>query len=354
MKFKDFFLEANLSDKRDTTIDIVRGVAIFIMIAANMAPVLANQPSYWVRALYSCAAPIFITLSGVMIARSILKSSPNGFIYFLERGFFLIAVGALVDMVAYHYVPFLNVDVLYLFGISAPILFLIAKSSTPVVAGIAVLIFATTFTLQNIFGYNENLALVHLGQHFQIDPIVVMKHWIIDGWFPVFPWLGYGATGILFGRIRWDCNSGFRRFDRPILFLSALSVFFIGITVMNFFPGEQYVRVGYQELFYPVTPGFLLWSLAMIFCLIGVVDATGRLTLWRIVQPLGEASLFVYLAHSIIIGKIYAPFFSPMNNQSHLMFFLALYSAMFLATSWLRGVRKIYRNMPTKLRWVVG
>lgn len=344
----------NHSDKRDVAIDIVRGIAIFIMVAANMAPVLKEQPSYWIRGLYSCAAPIFIVLAGAMVGRSILKSSSHSFVYFLERGLFLLAMGAMIDVVASGYIPFLGVDVLYLLGVSMPILCLIAKCSTWLVASITASIFLATFMLQNIFGYIELPTMIYFGQKSAIVPSVIFRHWMVDGWFPLFPWMGYGTVGILLARLRWQDVLEFRRFDRPWIAVSAISIFMIGLVLMNAVPGAQYARYGYQELFYPVTPGFLLWSLAMVVGVIAVVDATVNLTLWRLVQPLGEASLFVYLSHAIIIGKVYVPFFSPMTHQRYLAFFAILFGVMFLATSWLRGVRKTYQNMPTKLRWVIG
>lgn len=345
MPFKNF---------RDVAIDIVRGIAIFVMIAANMAPLLSEQPSYLMRVIYSCAAPIFITLAGMMVARTVLASSQHGFAYFLQRGLFLLAMGGMIDMVAYRYVPFLGIDVLYLLGISMPIVFLLSKMSTKWVVLAMGMIFSMTIVMQKFLGYIEVPTLAYLGQREILDPVVIVKHWLVDGWFPLFPWLGYGVAGILLARLRWEGAEVPRRFDNPKIFLSSATLCLIGMVVMNAFPGPQYARAGYQELFYPVSAGFLIWSLAMVAGVIGFVDASVKFTVWRIIQPLGEASLFVYLGHSLFIGKVYQPFFAPMNHQQCFGYFMVLLGVMWVSSLWLRTVRKTYPNMPAKLRWVIG
>lgn len=46
---------------RDKTIDILRGLAIFTMIAANISPYVLIEPHpFWFRLYGSFAAPLFI------------------------------------------------------------------------------------------------------------------------------------------------------------------------------------------------------------------------------------------------------------------------------------------------------
>ena len=50
---------------RDKTIDILRGLAIFTMIAANISPYVLIEPHpFWFRLYGSFAAPLFILISG--------------------------------------------------------------------------------------------------------------------------------------------------------------------------------------------------------------------------------------------------------------------------------------------------
>ena len=75
---------AGIKKPRESQIDILRGVAIVTMIAANMAPYLLQKPhSIYVRLYGTFAAPLFILLSGMMVTRGhILKKYvfPNFFI----------------------------------------------------------------------------------------------------------------------------------------------------------------------------------------------------------------------------------------------------------------------------------
>jgi fucose 4-O-acetylase-like acetyltransferase len=54
------------SSKRNSNIDFARGLAILIMILANSAPYLLNisDVPFYLRFIFSAAAPIFIFLSG--------------------------------------------------------------------------------------------------------------------------------------------------------------------------------------------------------------------------------------------------------------------------------------------------
>jgi uncharacterized membrane protein len=68
---------------RDISIDITRGMAIFMMIAANMLPYLLATPvPVFVRIYATCAAPIFVTIAGMMVA---LTREKHPFKYFLDR-----------------------------------------------------------------------------------------------------------------------------------------------------------------------------------------------------------------------------------------------------------------------------
>lgn len=324
------------------------------MIAANMAPVMLNQPSYWTRLIFSCAAPIFVMLAGSMVGRSVIVSSKNGLNYFLRRGLFLLAAGAFTDIIASGYFPFLSIDVLYLLGVSMPLLFLVAQLSTFNILLLTLLIFAFTVFGQSALGYSKLPTILYLTQRFSVSSVAIFKHWLIDGWFPLLPWFGICTSGILLGRLRWEQTQTARLFNQSWILGSALAMLGAGFIFMNLYPGPQYNRIGYQELFYPVSLGFLLFAISMVFCVIALVDATRESVRWELFQPLGEASLFVYLAHSVIIGKVYLPYFSPMGTSAYVIAFLLLFLSLLGCTHWLRGVRKEYPQMPTVLKWVLG
>src|SRR5262245_51031015 len=54
---------------RDPSIDVLRGLAVFMMVAANLAASALEGPHpLWFRLYGSFAAPLFVLLSGMMVA----------------------------------------------------------------------------------------------------------------------------------------------------------------------------------------------------------------------------------------------------------------------------------------------
>src|SRR3954467_8108237 len=104
--------------KRDNTIDILRGMAIFAMIAANMAAHNLAEPHPFIFRLYgSFAAPTFILLAGMMVSyTAILKK--HYFKYYLIRGLGILLVASLIDYFLWDTIPFSTFDVLYIIGLS--------------------------------------------------------------------------------------------------------------------------------------------------------------------------------------------------------------------------------------------
>lgn len=348
-----FFFNTEISGKRDETIDIVRGLAVCVMLAANMAPSFARQTPYLLRVIFSSAAPIFVTFAGAMITRSVITNNMHGIIYFLQRGMFFLFCGALLDITA-NAIPFITVDVLSFIGVSMPVLYLIAHCRTRVIIMMTGAIFILTFVFQQVMGYSPQIIYAHIGENVFVSPVEIMKHWMVDGWFPLFPWLGYGACGVLLARLRWQSAAGFKTFNRKAVLLPAISLFIAGLAMMSMFPGPQNIRSGYQEIFYPNRPGFLTWSLSLIFCLVGLVDATRSFKMWKLFRPLGEAPFFVYIGHLLMIGVVIEDYFPSMDACTYFMNFTGLFIVFFISTAWLRKVRKSYKNMPTVLRWVIG
>lgn len=71
--------------KRDTSIDTLRGIAILTMVAADLAASVLKEPHpFWFRLYGSWAAPMFILLSGFMIAYTSEKKKYN-FRHFLAN-----------------------------------------------------------------------------------------------------------------------------------------------------------------------------------------------------------------------------------------------------------------------------
>src|SRR3989344_8074386 len=136
---------------RDNTIDILRGLAIFTMVAANMSAHSYQEPHpYWFRIYGSFAAPTFVFLAGLMVSfTTFYKTYPLS--YFLKRGVAIICIAACIDMLCWGAVPFVTYDVLYVIGLSLPIgkLFSDLNKYAQIVA--LILLFSVAPVLQHVF-----------------------------------------------------------------------------------------------------------------------------------------------------------------------------------------------------------
>ncbi len=338
---------------RDFPVDIIRGIAIFTMVAANMAASLLVEPHpLAVRFYGTFAAPIFIFLSGMMVALTSAKKS-YGLGYYIQRGSLVVLVAALVDL-AWGLVPFLSVDVLYLIGISLPLSYLYLKLGRGrwlLPAGII----GTASILQYFFTYEAQVFELGLGapfpslSEFMVD---VIRNWTFEGWFPVFPWLAVSFLGAEFYHFR-------EKYEIQLRGKSAIVVFFIGVVVWVVAPGPLYTRSGYSEMFYPPTPGFLLTAFGVIGILFYTLDRAvgsdpGRAWGAGFLRVLGEASLFFYISHigAILLLGTFGVGLQPLS------IFIGLYAGVSLvmigAGYGLRGLRIHWTGRPHLVRFFLG
>lgn len=100
-------------------IDVLRAIAVYIMLVANATPYLfPGVTNFAFRLICSCAAPIFIALSGYTFAiKPSRKKAVNGFL--------LIISALLIDILAWNIPPFQTFDVLYVIGFGQIILYYI-------------------------------------------------------------------------------------------------------------------------------------------------------------------------------------------------------------------------------------
>ncbi|HOI57198.1 hypothetical protein [Methanoculleus sp.] len=87
---------------------------------ANLTPALFLPPAPgWYRFLSSLAAPLFIGLAGMMVALS-RTGKGRSLVHIATRGGLVILVGTFLHLLVFDCVPFLDMDVLYLIGLSLP------------------------------------------------------------------------------------------------------------------------------------------------------------------------------------------------------------------------------------------
>ncbi len=314
---------------RDISIDIARGLAIFTMIMANMLPYLLMPPVPLPVRLYGTfAAPIFVTLAGMMVA---LTNKRHPFGYFLDRGAIIILIGVLIDVFLWGEYPFAGMDVLYLIGMSIPIAYLFLKANEKFRWAIIVAIFLLTPLFQNIIGYRE----IHYLDHCLNG---IAHSLFVDGYFPLFPWLGFSLLGAQLGTIRWK-NGEIKKYDNPPMAAVIIALLVIGSALWAAFPGNMYFREGYAELFYPPTIGFMVAAIGVILLTIYVFDALQ----WnRLIEPLrsmGQYSLQIYVVHLAVIALIIKPLDLQVGLPVFIFVYLLFSAVMFIFSLGLREIK---------------
>lgn len=294
--------------QRDNTIDILRGLAIFTMVAANMsADNYAAPHPFWFRIFGSFAAPTFVFLAGLMISyTSFHKAHPFG--YYLKRGIAIICIAACIDMFLWGAVPFSTYDVLYIIGLSLPIGKLFYSLNRLAQFSIIAIIFALTPLLQSKFGYIETPVEPELNLFMSngFQGAIVWKQFLVDGWFPLFPWLGVSLLGMLVGKYR--CETEIKKANASYS-ITGLIVFVAGLIAWIIINPKLMEREGYSELFYPPTLMFFMAFLGGIILLLGTIYSVRENKILKVLCVFGRSSLLMYILHTTFDVFVFQKFF---------------------------------------------
>lgn len=297
--------------ERSQAIDALRGAAIVSMFAANLAgPCLEPPHPLWLRVYGSFAAPTFVFLAGVMTS---LGSRPAPLPRLLKRSVLLLGLAVGIDLWCWGIDPFETFDVLYLLGLALPLTGLCRRLPVYAHLLLAVAILALTPWLRAALGYGPLLP-EHLAY-----PWPVWRRLLVDGWFPIFPWLGVALLGGAAGRFdllgeparRWLVPAG------ALLVCAGGAGWLIA-------PPSLVLRGGYSELFYPPTPQYLASALGAVLLMLALFEKLERR--WRLagLALLGRSSLLLYVVHVALIAFVLDEWFEGQTLPA----FLGLYGAM--------------------------
>ncbi|MFA5840096.1 MAG: heparan-alpha-glucosaminide N-acetyltransferase domain-containing protein [Candidatus Margulisiibacteriota bacterium] len=329
--------------KRDISIDILRGFAILTMVAANLsAYVLQMPPPLLFRFYGTFAAPIFILLSGGMVGLK-GKDLDRGFIYYLRRGSLILLVAGLIELIIWHEIPFMTVDVLYLIGLAMPITYLFSHLKDRLKTFIILTIFVLSPVLQSLLGYRESInVIVSLG---------AINRWLIDGWFPIFPWMGFCFLGPVILQLRQNSET---KFGNLMAFWSGLLFFCGGAALWFFYPGALLIREGYSEMFYPPTLGYIATAIGIIILLFALIDRWAGIFIFRPMQWLGEASLFFYILHLCAIKYYFSVYWAGKDFDNFTLIYLAFIFGLILIAFGLRQIKNQWINRPKIVKFFIG
>jgi uncharacterized membrane protein len=307
----------SVAQKRDVSIDVIRGIAIFIMLGANVLGYVTSCAYHplWFDVLSSFAAPLFILVSGYMIALNSVKKHTS-LSYFLLRGGMLILTAALVDGLLWHYVPFAAFDILYMMGFSVPVVFLLSKKSIRLRIGFVAAVLLITVILQNVLEYRPfPLEIVYSspGADYSDHTLFnVIKAFFYDGWFPLFPWIAFPVLGSIFAHFRQKAANNFASIKILLTggFLALAGFVWLYLAYSSALPFDRlFKRVPYGEVFYPATLPFLIGVSGICLLVFALADKTRSLIKWNPLVVFGQTSLFTYIMHTALIAYIISPRF---------------------------------------------
>jgi uncharacterized membrane protein len=288
-------------NERDTSVDILRGIAIFTMIAANMGSHSLIEPhSFSFRFYGSIAAPLFVFLAGLMVVYTLhLKSHKLG--YFLKRAAMTILVAVLIDLLIWGTLPFVTFDVLYLIGFAMPMIYFFYKLPLLVQLCIVIALFSMTPLLQNYMGYNllaVESPVTELKRFSDIFNTRSASQFLIDGWFPLFPWLGVSLLGAFIGSLKFKFER--TKYHRT-LWIAGAVLFVSGVASWIIAKPVLLIRDGYSELFYPPTLYYMSTFMGMILLLIPLAYRVKDSVVFKQLAIYGRSSMFVYILHTVLI-----------------------------------------------------
>lgn len=317
---------------RVNSIDILRGIAIFIMISANSYPYLYPYEycPKLIRLIFSSAAPIFIFLSGVSSRLAQERGKRNKLLFL--RALQILFFGVLIDIFIWSISPFYTMDVLYLISFSLLINILLHRFSDKIKLIFALIIILSILFTKEYYSFvlNEITTENNISERFFS---VRLRHLMIDGWFPIIPWAGFSILGYLVCKYRFFLTD----YSRNLLGFGLSLIFFFMLAIQFSFISPNTFRNGYTEIFYPVSFPFLLYILGIYLIITFLINI--NLKSFTVLNLMGKYALPSYIIHIVLI-KFYIPIFSQTEKNFRIhVFLMGILSMYFLVFMFLYFVR---------------
>jgi uncharacterized membrane protein len=345
--------------RRDASIDIARGLAVFLMIQANVGSVAyqslmgAGVHAYVMVASFVPA--LFITLAGALVAFTAMSRSRTLRHFLVRMVALLITAAVLIDLVAWRIVPFVGLDVLYVIAISLPIAFVFTRLSGPLRWLAVVAVFLLTPVIQRVFGYGAHVyeIPIHAAAELSTVPIrMILGQWVVDGWFPIFPWVGFALLGVNLGLIRWSkaSEASPRSFaQKRVVGIGALLVA-AGVVLWMLYDGPLYSRQGFIEKIYPPTLAYIVTASGEMLLLLALFDWNNRLRIYHPLRACSESALFIYILHHLFLRVC-----PRVDTAPGLLLLLAASLLVVFAVAYLlRFLRRRWTKRPALLRMLLG
>jgi len=345
--------------ERDITLDVLRGVAICLMVQNQVAvSVLGSSFPAWAEVyvmLGSFTPALFVMLAGMGVVQTSLHKRYVLKHYLLRAVCLTLTAALVVDVMIWRSMPFVSCEILYLIALCLPVAYLFQKLRASFRWGVIAAIVFLTPLLQQVFGYTPyptelSISGIETPSSRALNTTGIPQHWIIDGWFPVLPWLGVALLGANVGLMRWETKRA-ANFATPRTLALGMGLLAIGVSMWAVSDTPLYNRGGFREVIYPPTLAYLLTAFGQIVLLACLVDWRPGLKLYLPLIVFGEASLFMYWFHLLIADMLpYRPDLSELLGT-----ILVASLVLFLGLGYvIKMIRKRFRDRSPLVRYVLG
>jgi hypothetical protein len=250
------------------------------------------------------AAPIFISLAGFGAVYLFNKSGHYSVI--IKRGVILLLTGYLLNICAFHWFKPASWFVLHLIGFSFILFPLIDKMRS----ALLILFFFATLVIAGFLQGAVNSPLI-LSDFFMSNvrgPFDVIRIIFINGYFPVFPWIGLFALGMFSGRLILSGKAGLAGIAGIVLIVLGFTFGLLYKSGYAFATYGPYYRffVTVPYFFPPMPPAILVLSgLSILLISIFYYFNHKMINLIRPFANLGKISLTVFIVHILIFEEIF-------------------------------------------------
>jgi len=338
---------------RNRTADLLKGVAVILMVQVHLIELFAQQNIYD-SSLGSVllflggppAAPVFMTVMGFFIA-----SGNTSFSKSIQRGFKLLFGGLLLNLgLNFHLFikiynntiitspwPYLfGVDILFLAGFSIIVIAFLKKIKVLNPTSIVIII-ALIFSIIAFVPYPE----IHNNISY-ISALFYDNIWW--SYFPVIPWLVYPLTGYLFYKTipkvkNYIINKNYLLVIMVVTGMILLFTIGYGISVAANL--HQYYHHNY--LYYLFVVNFMVfWSALFHYITLFPSNFITTFTEW-----LGKSVTVFYVMQWLLIGNIGTALYKTQNFYQLAFWFIGIMILASLLTMVYIEVKKYYKRINT-------
>ena len=253
----------------------------------------------------------------------------------------IIFIAAAVDILIWRLIPFSSFDVLYIIGIAVIINYLLLKMNHWIHLMISVMVILFTPIIQMIYGYSNSPFEIMLSE----------ENLFIEGWFPIFPWLGLSLFGSFVGR--FYIKIGIKKRQKFFGYFGAL-LLLLGISIWSIAQPNLITRSGYSELFYPPTLCYIFTYCGLIFLGLTYINNINSAFLMKIFAVYGQSSLLTYVLHSLFIARFFNLHFGALSFVNFLQLYFFHAFLLWWIAKFTQLIKPELKKAPFLIRFLIG